>query len=102
MFTYLKCRWIHEHIEEPICLYSELSENRWEKRKVEIYRDGSMAPASEDFECGDTLLGGEAIPVLPEIASDPQFEPSDITAEEFEKVWAQATTNPRWPLTKIG
>ncbi len=36
---------------------------------------------------GSTRLGEEPIPPLSEIASDPQFEPIEITKEEFEEIW---------------
>lgn len=86
----------------PMLSFGELDAERWEKWKVEIYRDGSMAPASEEFECGEIFLSIDPIPTLTEIASDARLEPSEITAEEFERGWEQALANPRWPLTKIG
>jgi hypothetical protein len=69
-------------------LYSELDNDRWEKRKVEIYSDGRMGYADQERAVGGTFLGLEPIPALPEIAKDPQFEPYAITGES---VWRTAT-----------
>jgi hypothetical protein len=48
--TYFKCKWNHAYRDEPVLLYSELDEERWETRKVEIFRDGKMGFASRDTE----------------------------------------------------
>jgi len=40
--TYLKVKWIHSHPDAPVLLYSELDRERWEVRKVEVFRDGSL------------------------------------------------------------
>jgi hypothetical protein len=88
--TYLKCKWIHSSPEYPILLYSELDENRWETRKVEIFRDQRIGFAGDGIESADTQLGAMPVPPLEEIARDPQFEPVEITKAEFERVWAKA------------
>jgi hypothetical protein len=43
---YIKVVWKHDHPEEPIVLYSELDEDRWEVRKVEVFRVGSAGYAT--------------------------------------------------------
>ena len=87
--TYLKVRWIHSHADEPVLLYSELDEYRWEKRKVEVFADGHCVYASAAASAGSTQLSEGPIPSLAEIADDAQFEPLEITREEFEDVWAR-------------
>jgi hypothetical protein len=89
--TYFKCKWNHAHADEPVLLYSELDDERWETRTVEIFRDGKMGLADRDTEFGGSGLGLEPIPPLTEIAADPQFEPEAITKAEFELVWSEAT-----------
>jgi hypothetical protein len=86
--TYIKVKWIHPHSNEPVWLYSELDDSRWETRKVEVYADGHYGFASSIESSGSTRLGDAPIPVLAEIASNPEFEPLEITKEEFEEVWA--------------
>ncbi|HWD38691.1 MAG TPA: hypothetical protein VG944_07570 [Fimbriimonas sp.] len=99
-YTYFKCQWLHEPNEFPVWIYSEIDPGRWEKRKVEVFIDSTMAPASGDFDCGDTRLGIVPVPSLKDIASDPEFEPSEIAAKEFEEVWEEAIGNPRLPLVE--
>lgn len=85
---YILVIWMHHFENEPILLYSELDDSRFETRKVEIFRDGKKGYASENEEFGSTRLGSEPVPPITEIAMDSEFDPKEITREEFEKVWA--------------
>lgn len=89
--TYLKVKWKHAFPNEPIWLYSELDGQRWEVRKVEAFADGRMGYADKACNAEGTGLGEEPIPELEDIAADPQFEPSMISAVEFGKVWREAS-----------
>jgi hypothetical protein len=86
--THMRVRWTHSLPNAPVLLYSELDDQRWEVRKVEVYGDGHKGFASPSESAGDTILGKEQIPPLTEIRSDPQFDPSEISKDEFESVWA--------------
>jgi hypothetical protein len=86
---YILVKWKHEIEEEPVLLYSELDDDRWEIRKVEIYSNGRKGYASKNEQFGDTGLGLEPIPKLEAIAQDLEFEPKKITKEEFEEVWKE-------------
>jgi hypothetical protein len=88
---YMKVMWKHNNSDEPIALYSELDDNRWEIRKVEVFPVGSFGYASATSSSRSTRSGIVPVPQLSKIASDPDFEPSEITREEFEKVWSEAT-----------
>jgi hypothetical protein len=88
--SYMKVEWIHSHACEPVLLYSELDEERWEKRKVEIFANGHCGYASSTESAGSTRLGEIPVPCLPEIATDPQFKPTEITQQEFEEIWTAA------------
>jgi hypothetical protein len=92
---YVKIRWIHSHADEPVLLYSELNDARFETRKIEVFADGHCDHATATEEVGTTRLGVAAMPAIDEIAQDPQFEPSEITKEEFESVWRQRGGNLR-------
>ncbi len=85
--NYLRVRWVHEHTAEPIWLISEIDDDRWETRKVEIFADGSKGFAMNGEERGETRLGLVPVPSIAEIAADPQFLPEEITKNEFEVVW---------------
>ena len=84
---YIKVRWIHDHPNYPVMLYSELDGSRWEVRKVEVFADGQCGYASVTEQHGSTRLGVEPFPDLSEIGQDPEFEPAVILAEEFEEIW---------------
>ncbi len=87
MMSYIKVKWLHSNEDYPVWLYSELDAERWEKRKVEIYKDGQSNYADKTISTGSTCLGEASIPLLAKIATDTQFEPIEITKEEFEEVW---------------
>ena len=87
---YIKVQWIHNDLDYPVLLYSELDADRWEVRKVEIFHDDRMEYADQDREIGTTGLGEEPVPTLEEIANDPEFLPEEITQDEFEQIWAKA------------
>lgn len=88
--SYIKVAWKHEHRDEPVLLYSELDGERWEIRKVELFRDGSMAHADEYMADG-SMLGLIPVPSMVEIASQPEFAPALIARDEFEDIWSRAT-----------
>ncbi len=90
MKSYLMVVWRHEHADEPVLLYSELDGERWETRKVEIFRDGRVGLASEEVEIGGSMLGDVAVPPLDEIAEEAEFEPRVIGEAEFEAIWQVA------------
>jgi uncharacterized protein DUF6881 len=37
---YVRVGWKHQHPAEPVALYSELDDNRFEVRKIEVFRNG--------------------------------------------------------------
>jgi hypothetical protein len=88
--SYICVKWIHSTPTEPTMIYSELDVDRWELRKVELYLDGHVGFASSSVRTDGTVLSKEPIPLLSEIASDPQFEPQEIAKDEFEQVWSKA------------
>jgi hypothetical protein len=87
---YIRVKWIHSIQSEPVLLYSELDDDGWETRKVEIYSDGKIDYAGQDESKGDAHLSLEPLPSIAEIAEDAQFEPIEIDQREFDAVWAKA------------
>jgi hypothetical protein len=87
---YMLVKWCHESEDEPVLLYSELDDDRWEVRKVEVYRDGRCDYASSTESTGSTRLGEIPVPPLTEIAASPEFEAEGISEHEFEGVWGKA------------
>ena len=88
---FIRVNWKHDLPSEPTCIYSEIDGDGWERRKVEMFRGGRMGYASELETAGGTGLSKEPLPSLDEIAADPQFEPMNISSEEFEQIWQSAT-----------
>ena len=85
-FIYLE--WFHNFPDEPIKIFSEIDKDRYETRKVEIFRDGTYGYAYLNIEFGKTGLGKIPFPEnLDEINSDTQFKAIEITKHEFEEVW---------------
>ena len=87
---YIKVFWHHSHPDYPVVLYSELDDGSWETRKVEVFRQGSCTYADSKASNGSARLGIEPVPSLDEIARNPEFEPTEISRDEFEDVWRNA------------
>lgn len=87
---YVRVLWQHDYLDEPVELYSELDEDRWELRKVEVFRDARYGYAWSLGSSMTTQLSDEPLPESDEIAKDAQFVPEAITAAEFELVWKKA------------
>ncbi len=89
--NYIRVNWKHSFPSEPISIYIEVDDGGWERRKVEVFPDGTMGYASKSGTAGGTGLSDERTSSLSEIAADPQFEPATISSEEFDRVWKAAT-----------
>jgi Domain of unknown function (DUF6881) len=85
--SYFRCRWLHDSPDYPVELWSALDTQRYEVRKIAIWRDGRVGYATTTEEVGGTMLGTVPVPPLDEIAADPQFEPQAISQEAFEAEW---------------
>ncbi|AZS13828.1 DUF6881 domain-containing protein [Paenibacillus lutimineralis] len=79
---YLKCKWIHDFMNEPTIIISEIDENRFETRKIEIFRDGKFGLAALNLEYMNTRLGEVPLPDM-----DEQFEVQSISSQEFNEMW---------------
>jgi hypothetical protein len=84
---YLKVIWKHVLRDEPVVIYMELNNNRYEVRKIEVYRDGKVGYAYEHTEIGESALSEKPIPSIKQIAKDKQFAPNRISKNEFESMW---------------
>ena len=84
---YLHVKYRHKRGEDPVHLYSELDDQRYECRKVEIYLDGRRGYADKTEEKNGTTLGVMPVPPLSEIADQEEFEAKEIPQEEFQRIW---------------
>jgi hypothetical protein len=89
--TYLKVIWQHHFDDEPVELLSELDADRMEVRKVERFRNGMLTFAGPEIAAGSTHLAESQVPPVTDIAADPQFQPSEIDRDTFERAWRTAT-----------
>ena len=84
---YIEVDWHHFHTSEPIRIVSELDDARYETRKIEYFREGTMGYASIEHAAGTTQLGSAPIPDLSQINADTEFEARLISVEQFDALW---------------
>ncbi len=96
---YVQVEWIHNDNNDPVWIYSEIDSDRWEHRKIEVFRDGHQGFADSKEEFGGSMLGLEPWPDLNVLAADPEFDIAEITVHEFEKIWANRRARLK-PLVK--
>ena len=87
---YSKLIWTHAFPNEPVEIYSEHDDRGWERRKIEMFRDGSMGFASPTESSDGTNLSLIQCPPDEEVNSEPEFRVVDITQDDFERVWTKA------------
>ncbi|MEV4611329.1 hypothetical protein AB0K43_01830 [Kitasatospora sp. NPDC049258] len=87
---YVKVEWAHEFEDEPVMYLSEIAEDRYETRKVQIYRSGRIEWADEAHETATAGLSEVPFPPLEEIDSQPEFTASLIEESDFESAWNRA------------
>lgn len=68
-------------LDEPVRLFYELGLDRYERRKVEEYRDGAMHSADASGGQGTTFLSWEPPPPQSEIEADPEFRVQEMRAQ---------------------
>jgi hypothetical protein len=89
--TYLRVERHHDRADEPVVLYSELDEARYEVRKIEEYRDGRMTWASlRAGSSGTTRLGEQPTPSLRALNEVGELVATEIDRAVFESVFDQA------------
>ena len=88
---YIKVSWKQDDPHTPVLLYSEMDDERWEVRKVEVFPDGAFGYADRSTSRGTTGLSPGPIATLTETAANPEFEAVAITKDEFEAMWLKAT-----------
>ncbi len=87
---YTFVRWIHSTPTEPVLLLSEIDDDGFEFRKVDIYSDGRIALATRTSSDGATFLSYEKYPELTEINSSAEFDAISGSADVFEWFWRLA------------
>lgn len=88
---YLHVRWQHDAADAPVDIYSELDDDRWEVRKVEVFPDGTRHYADDWRSTGRTGLSEVPLPSFEELAAQRVLTPAVIDGAEFERMWKLAT-----------
>jgi hypothetical protein len=91
---YIRVRWKHTNPDEPVWIFSEVAGDGEEVRKLECFKNGFCDFAGPADSSGTTKLSTQLLPEMAELARDPEFEPVEITREEFEKVWKDRRYKP--------
>jgi hypothetical protein len=87
---YVRLKWNHTNPDEPVWIFSELDETGKEVRKIECFRNGFCDVATASGSSGTASLMTLPLPDLKVLARrDPEFEPVEITKEQFEEVWTK-------------
>ncbi len=88
---------------DPILFYSEIDENGYEVRKLEIFPDRNFGYADRERKLGDksTELGDQIVPEIEEINKSPSFHAIEISKEDFENVLAEVATINSWKYFNI-
>jgi hypothetical protein len=86
--TYERLEWVHDFKDEPCVIYSEIDDQRYEMRKIVVFKDGSMVKASLDNpESGSSALADQPFPSLEEVNSYAEFHAQEISAAKFNALW---------------
>jgi hypothetical protein len=86
--TYSRCEWFHDFEDESCCIYSELDDERYETRKIEVFKDGTTTRAStEDLWSDPMALADQPAPSLEKGSAYTEFHMEEIGAAEFEDLW---------------
>jgi hypothetical protein len=92
---YVKTSWHHAFDDEPVLIYSELDEDRYETRKVEVFRDGRSEWCDENHQTDSIGLSEIPFPTADEVSALPEFDVEEISSTEFERVWADSQDSSR-------
>jgi hypothetical protein len=91
---YSRLKWSHSSPTEPVEILSEHDDDGWERRKIEVFADGSVCYASESESVGGSKLSLIPRPPDEEVASEPEFSVVEMTQVDFEVAWNQARRTP--------
>ncbi|MBZ4014187.1 DUF6881 domain-containing protein [Streptomyces purpurogeneiscleroticus] len=87
---YWKVRWFHEFPDEAIVFYSEIGDDGYEVRKVQLYRDGRRLKADCVYESGEIGLSEAPVGRIEDVAAQSEFAAEIIELGEFKSAWDRA------------
>lgn len=87
---YFAVRWHHDEPDDPVRIFEELDEERFETRKVEEFADGRLLRTDRIAPESGATLSWEPIPLEEEIARQEEFTVEPLSAEQFQDLWERA------------
>jgi len=84
---YLRVKWLHEFIDEPVIMYYEIDDNSIELRKIELFKNGKVGYADFTYQINGSYLSEGQFPDIEEIRKLKEFIVEVISKNEFEKVF---------------
>ncbi|WP_199444066.1 DUF6881 domain-containing protein [Umezawaea beigongshangensis] len=94
---YVRVEWLRDSADDPVLYLSEIGEDRYEVRKVQVYADGTGEWADHEHETDTVGLSEIAFSSLKEISEQAEFRAQVIDFEEFEQVWNAVRVDGRMP-----
>ena len=85
---YFKVHWVHSFEDEPEYIYSEIDEEGYETRKIELFKNGKHILYSDHIN-SDRLTEGK-YPSLTELNYGNEAETmhtAEISNDEFTMIW---------------
>jgi hypothetical protein len=89
--SYFHGVWFAANEDEPIEYYDELDASRWSIRCARKYRDGRLEAFSHASDNWRDKMPESSLPLVELIIRNPDFAAREISKEEFEAIWTQAT-----------
>ena len=83
--SYICVKWLRSFPDEPVEFWSEFDSDRVGLRKVRFGPTGHVGHAGPGEEVGGTRLDLRPAPSVEDIGSDPQFQPEQVSQDDFER-----------------
>jgi hypothetical protein len=94
---WIKIDWINTYEDEPYVIFMELTDDRQNTRKIELYKNGKIGYAIGEIEINGVRLNEEKFPTVNEYNilnleqhptdDDEVLLASNIGKDEFEDLW---------------
>jgi uncharacterized protein YpuA (DUF1002 family) len=85
--AYERTEWRHDNPNSPVDIYSELDEDRWEVRKVEVFADGRMQYSDGVDSTGDSGLSEVPLPPITPREPGSPLHVTVVDEETFDRMW---------------
>lgn len=91
-WSYIKITYAERGARDPVMVFAELDEDRYEFRKVEIFANGLLGFADYSFYTPTTATSDDPLPSMEELAKLPEVVEAElISPEEFQEEWLVAS-----------